>query len=78
MVTTSCRKKGKLGASQPDFVGAGIKGNIDGCHFPAETNSQKFFRSSICKDPLSHGDAMTKQNTAPKEKVWPPFPSCQL
>lgn len=77
-MTTSGRKKGKLGVSQPDFVGAGVEGNIDGCQFPAEANSQMFFRSSNCKVSLSHGDAMAKQNTAPKEKAWSLFPSCQL
>jgi hypothetical protein len=72
------QKERKVGSFTTVFVCAGVEGDIDGCHFPAETNSQKFFGSFICKVSLSHGDAMTKQNTVPKEEAWPPLLSWKL
>lgn len=50
------RIKGKLAVSRTDFGGEGIESNTDGCHFPAGTNSQRFFRSFLCKVPWSRGD----------------------
>lgn len=54
------QKKGKLGVSQTDFVGAGVERNTDGCHFPVGTNSQTFSRSFLCKVLWSCVDAMKK------------------
>ena len=52
-MNAGCRIKGKLAVSQTNFVRAGIESNTDVCHFPAGIDSQRFFRSFLCKVPWS-------------------------